>query len=80
MDLITAREIELVGSHGFAASDLPDLLDMVASNRLDPAVLIEQEVTLEEGARAIEAMEHGSPLGITMVTQFPRSSIATSRL
>ena len=32
--------------------------------------LIEREVTLEEGCRAIEAMDHGSPLGITVVTGF----------
>lgn len=78
MDLIAGREIEIIGSHGFAATDLPALLQMVATNKLDPTVLIEREVTLEEGARAIEAMDHGSPLGITMVTKFPRGT--TSKL
>jgi len=78
MDLVVAQEIEIVGSHGFAATDLPHLLKMVASGKLDPSRLIEREVTLEEGARAIEAMDHGSPLGITMVTQF--SLDTTSRL
>ena len=78
MDLVAAREIEIVGSHGFAATDLPNLLQMVASRELDPSRLIEREVTLEEGARAIEAMDRGSPLGITMVTQFPHDN--TSRL
>jgi alcohol dehydrogenase len=71
MDLVAAREIEIVGSHGFAATDLPDLLELVASGKLDPALLIEREVTLEEGAKAIEAMDTRSPLGITMVTKFP---------
>jgi len=31
-------------------------------------------VTLEEGAQAIEDMDHGSPLGITMVTVFPHDT------
>jgi len=74
MDLVAGREIEIVGSHGFAASDLPDLLEMVASRKLDPGQLIEREVTLEEGAQAIEDMDHGSPLGITMVTVFPHDT------
>ena len=71
LHMIAGKEIELIGSHGFAAADLPVLLDMVSRNVIDPAVLIEGEVTLEEGAKAIEDMDHTSPLGIIMVTKFP---------
>lgn len=78
MDLVVAREMEIIGSHGFAANDLPALLHMVASRKLDPSVLIEREVTLEEGARAMEAMDHGSPLGITMITQFTTHETTTT--
>lgn len=71
MDYIAAREIQILGSHGFSASDLSELLQMVATGKLDPSVLIEQEVTLQEGAQAIEDMDRVSPLGIVMVTKFP---------
>ncbi|CAB9522937.1 L-threonine 3-dehydrogenase [Seminavis robusta] len=74
MGLVAGRELELVGSHGFAAVDLPDLLEMVVSGKLDPGKLVEKEVTLEEGARAIEDMDNGSPLGMTIVTKFQRGS------
>jgi alcohol dehydrogenase len=74
MGLVAARELELVGSHGFAAADLPDLLQMVADGSLDPSNLVEKEVTLEEGARALEDMDHGSPLGITVITKFQSPS------
>ena len=37
---------------------------------LRPQDLVEREVSLAEGAAAIEAMDGGSPLGITMVTKF----------
>ena len=50
-----------------AASDLPEILHMVAEGRLRPEKLIEREVSLEEGCEAIHAMDQGSPLGITMV-------------
>ena len=72
--LITAREIEFVGSHSFDALDLPKLLNMVASGQLDPARLVEREVSLASGAKVIEDMDHGSPLGITMITQFSEKS------
>jgi alcohol dehydrogenase len=70
MGLVVSKELELVGSHGFAADDLPELLQLVACGDLDPSKLVERQVSLQEGAQAIQDMDHGSPLGITMVTQF----------
>lgn len=74
MGLVAGKELELVGSHGFAASDLPELLQWVSDGTIDPMRLVEQCVTLEEGARAIQDMDHGSPLGITVVTDFGKPS------
>ena len=75
MALVAGRELELVGSHGFAADDLPTLLDMVATGSLDPLQLVEQCVSLEEGAQILMDMDHTSPLGMTMITKFtPRSA------
>eukprot|EP00964_Phaeocystis_antarctica_P103473 scaffold68735_cov66-Phaeocystis_antarctica.AAC.3 len=45
---------------------MPAILQLVACGRLDPTALVERRVGLEEGARAIEAMDKASPLGITM--------------
>jgi len=75
MGLVAGKEIEIYGSHGFAAADLPGLLDMVANSSLDPGKLVEKEVTLAEGARALQDMENGSPLGITMITKFRDSKL-----
>lgn len=74
MNLVVARELEIVGSHGFAADDLPELMGLVSSGMLDPAQLVEREVTLDEGAQALMAMDHGSPLGMTMITKFRAES------
>jgi alcohol dehydrogenase len=70
MGLVAGKELELVGSHGFAADDLPDLLQWVATGRLDPSLLVEREVTLEEGCQALQDMDHSSPLGMVMITKF----------
>lgn len=70
MARVAGQEIEIIGSHGLAATDMPVLLSMVASGKLMPEKLVQREVTLEEGAQAVEAMEHGSPLGMTMITRF----------
>lgn len=74
MGVVAAREIDIMGSHGLAASDMPDVLQLVAKGFLDPGRLVEREVNFEQGARAIQEMDKGSPLGITMVTSFAEQS------
>lgn len=70
MGLVAGRELELVGSHGFSADKLPDLLDLVAKGKLNVRKLVENEVTLVEGSRALMDMDKKSPLGMTVITQF----------
>jgi len=54
------------------AIDMPEVLSLVVEGRLDPKKLVEREVTLNEGAAALEDMDKGSPIGITMITKFGR--------
>lgn len=75
MGRVAGKELEVIGSHGFAADDLPELLNMVACSSLDPARLVNKEVSLAEGARELENMDNGSPIGITMITRFRESRL-----
>ncbi|KAL7541864.1 hypothetical protein ACHAXR_011862 [Thalassiosira sp. AJA248-18] len=70
MGMVAGKELEIVGSHGCAAADMPGLLELVQSGRLDPKKLVEREVSLEEGVKALMDMDHGSPIGMVMITQF----------
>ena len=71
MGRVAGKEITIVGSHGFDGQELPDLLKMVANDpKLDPCQLVEREVTLAEGCRALESMDQQSPLGMVMITKF----------
>ena len=36
MARVAGREIEIIGSHGLDASDMPAILQLVACGRLDP--------------------------------------------
>lgn len=74
MGVVAGRELELVGSHGFGAEELPDLLHLVAIKRLQVKKLIEKEVGLKEGVRALMDMDQKSPLGMTVITSFDDSS------
>jgi alcohol dehydrogenase len=64
---VIAWELDLLGSHGMAARDYPEILAMVASGALNPAILITREVDLAEGSIALREMSTASPTGITVI-------------
>ncbi len=67
MARVIAWEINLLGSHGMAARDYPEMLALVASGALDPSLLVKREVSLEEGASALAELDSQGPAGITII-------------
>jgi alcohol dehydrogenase len=70
-DLVVARELHVVGSHGMAAVDYPPMLDLVARGRLDPARLVGSVIPLEAVGVALTTMDSPIPghAGITVATR-----------
>jgi len=60
-------ELELLGSHGMAASDYPAMLDLVASGRLRPQDLLGGAVGFAEAARLLETADTAPPTGIAVL-------------
>ena len=60
-DLVVARELHVVGSHGMAAADYPPMLGMMAGGRLRPGDLVGAVVGLEDIPAALTAMDHPIP-------------------
>lgn len=68
MDRVVARELELYGSHGMPARDYPAMLELVASGRLRPDLLVGRVVDLAGAGDALAAMDHpASTPGLTVV-------------
>ena len=64
MGRVIAYELDVLGSHGMAAVDYPQMLAMVESGILRPDLLVERTVGLAEGIIALQAM--GEPSGSTV--------------
>ena len=64
MARVIAYEIDILGSHGMAAADYPQMLAMVASGALRPDLLVERTVDLNEAITALQAMS--DPAGATV--------------
>jgi alcohol dehydrogenase len=68
MDLVIARELQLLGSHGMAAHGYPELLGLIAAGRLDPGRLITRRIPLADAPAALADV--GRQPGIAVVTSF----------
>ena len=68
MELVVARELAVLGSHGMAAHDYPAMLSLIAAGRLRPADLVTRELTLEEAGAAL--VDVGRAPGLAVVTSF----------
>ena len=67
MQRALSYELDLLGSHGMAASDYPKMLAMISDGRLDPASLIERTISLEEGAEELSLLDSAPITGITVI-------------
>jgi alcohol dehydrogenase len=68
MDLVVARELEILGSHGMAAHDYTAMLASIVDGRLDPRRLVGRTITLDEAPAALMAMDAPQPVaGMTVI-------------
>jgi alcohol dehydrogenase len=67
MARVIAWELDLLGSHGMAAKDYPEMLELVASGALAPDLLVKREISLEEGALALADLANQGSSGITII-------------
>lgn len=67
MDLVIANEWELVGSHGMAAHEYPEMLARIATGEIDPRILVGRTITLEQAPEALAAMGSTALPGMTVI-------------
>ena len=70
MELVIARELEIVGSHGMQAHAYPRMLDMIADGRLDPAGLLGETTTLSRAAEQLHDPGGFGGAGVTVIDRF----------
>lgn len=68
MDLVVARELEILGSHGMAAHDYAAMLSSIVDGRLAPRRLVGRTISLDEAPAALMAMDEPQPIaGMTVI-------------
>jgi len=70
MDLVIARELEILGSHGMQAFKYPEMLAMIQNGNLHPENPIEKTLTLEEATLALPLMDSFAHKGVMVINSF----------
>lgn len=70
IDLVIARELEVVGSHGMQAHLFPGLVALILAGKLDPSRLVTRVCNLEQGAAILQSLSESRHAGITVIDDF----------
>jgi alcohol dehydrogenase len=70
MNLVIAKELEILGSHGMPAHAYPPMLEMILSGRLDPKALIRKTVSLEASIDELVGMGQFAQIGVSVIDRF----------
>lgn len=67
MERVIAWELDVLGSHGMAAADYPELLALIQNGSLAPQRLIERTISLTEAAELLPRFDTAALTGITII-------------
>lgn len=67
MERVIGWELDLLGSHGMAASDYPTMLSLIRQGALAPQQLIERTIGLDEAAELLPVFDSAPVAGMTMI-------------
>jgi len=70
LNVVIAKELEIVGSHGMQAHAYEPMLQMILARRLNPKALITKTVTLEESPAELYAQGDFRSVGVVVINQF----------
>jgi len=75
MARVIAYELDILGSHGMAAVDYPEMLEKVESGKLHPDLLVERIVGLAAGITALSTMSELAGALVSGITIIDPSKI-----
>lgn len=69
-ELVYARQLQILGTRGLAASRFPALFAMIAAGRMDPSRLITRRIDLADAPAALAEMAGYGRAGVTVIDRF----------
>lgn len=70
MGRVIAYELEILGSHGMSARSYPEMLNSVATGKINPSQLVGQSIPLSEAPNVLATMNDFPTVGMTVIEDF----------
>lgn len=70
MNIVIAKELELLGSHGMQAHAYGPMIEMIQAGILKPETMVSKTVNLSESIDELIAMGHFAQTGVSVITNF----------
>ncbi len=67
MARVIAWELDVLGSHGMAATDYPPMMELIRSGALQPQLLVKRTIGLEEAAALLPVFDVATVAGMTII-------------
>jgi alcohol dehydrogenase len=67
MDRVIGWELDVLGSHGMAAADYPEMMALIEQGLLQPQRLVERTIGLDEAAALLPDFDRATVAGMTVV-------------
>lgn len=67
MGRVISYELDLLGSHGMAAADYPEMLALVRRGELRPDLLVDRVIGLEQAAIELPTLDQRPAVGMTII-------------
>ena len=67
MARVIGWELDVLGSHGMAAVDYPEMMRLIEAGDLQPRRLVERVIGLDEAAALLPTLDRATVAGMTMV-------------
>ena len=67
MARVIGWELDVLGSHGMAATDYPSMLALIEAGSLQPQRLIERTIGLDAAADLLPTFDQAKVAGMTMI-------------
>jgi len=70
VDVVTFRELSVIGSFGMQAARYPEMLQLIESGDLNPSRLVGEEIALEQAGEVLASMGGYETVAMSVITQF----------
>ena len=70
MDIVIAKELQIIGSHGMQAHQYPEMLNWITEGKMNPLEMVSKTVSLDKSGDYLTNMDKNEMSGVVVIDSF----------